>query len=146
MELSSTLDYVVSPLCVESLAVGEGQETLAIFFVIFEGALEYSPFFAYFVEISKIITSINGFWLFVVEDTSTVEGTQFPLSSVVGFTRWVVEGANTIHLVVDPVSLIINSIGIFKNSFAMFFTVDELTLIPVSFLLDNMKLLFRFDL
>ena len=146
MELSSTLYYVVSPLCVESLAVGEGQQTLSIFFVLFEGALEYSPFFAYLVEISEIIASINGFWLVVVEDSSAVEATQFPLSSVIWFSGRVVEGANTIHLVVDPISLIVDTIGICENSFAVFFAVDELTLVPIPLLLDNMKLLFRLDL
>jgi hypothetical protein len=111
-----------------------------MFFICFESSLETFPLFTDFTEISIVEAAHYWLWMFVVEHSSPVKVTSFPLSSIVRFARGVVKRAYTFDLILDPITLIEYTIRIDKYSFPVFLTALHLSLIPVAILLDDLKL------
>ena len=112
---------------------------------MFKRALKGVPFFANIAKISEVETSYDLFRLVIIKNTSSMKISTFPLSSVIGFPWRIVERAYTFHLIFDPIALVSHTIGIHKDSFSVFFTSHNLSLITISILFDNLKLtLIRF--
>ena len=121
-KLSPSLYDVLAPLSEHCLTVWECQQTLAMFFVRFECALERLPFFADITEIPIVKTTNYRLRMLIIKNTSTVEIASFPLSSIIRSTWRIVQWSYTFDLVLDPVALVEHSIRIDEHSFPMLFT------------------------
>jgi hypothetical protein len=86
VEAASSFDDIVFPLGLESLAIGEGEHSWAIFLVKVEDAFEAAPLLADFVEVAVVEASFDGFFVFVEEGASAVEAAALPPALVVGPT------------------------------------------------------------
>ena len=138
-KLSPSLYDVLAPLSEHCLTVWECQQTLAMFFVRFECALERLPFFADITEIPIVKTTNYRLRMLIIKNTSTVEIASFPLSSIIRSTWRIVQWSYTFDLVLDPVALVEHSIRINEHSFPMLFAPKHLSLVFVAILLNDLE-------
>ena len=85
--------------------------------------MEGSPLFPDIVEILIIEPCLNFLLIFVVEGALAVETTIFPLSAVVRFVGGIVEATVTVHFILFPLALIINSVRVDQGSLSVFFAI-----------------------